>query len=267
MPSLSAAFTSPEAKRRHVRRLFATIADRYDLVTRVLSYGHGRALEGSAGRGRWRRAPASARSTWPAAPATSPIGWPAPARRCAASTSRRGCCSWPAPRRHRAARCTWTAGDMTALPFADRSFDVVTTGYGLRNVPDLDAAVAEIARVLRPGGRFASLDFNRPESPVVRAAYLGYLEAGRRHAGLGAARRARRLSLHPGVDPPLSGRPRCRRSAGARQACARLSVRPLLGGLMSLHVGGAACLSGLAIVAMPRVRNTKCRTVGSGLPV
>ena len=39
MPSLSAAFTSPEAKRQHVRRLFATIADRYDLVTRVLSYG------------------------------------------------------------------------------------------------------------------------------------------------------------------------------------------------------------------------------------
>ena len=39
MPSLTAAFSSPDAKRRHVRRLFATIADRYDLVTRVLSYG------------------------------------------------------------------------------------------------------------------------------------------------------------------------------------------------------------------------------------
>ena len=39
MPSLAAAFISPEAKRQHVRRLFATIADRYDLVTRVLSYG------------------------------------------------------------------------------------------------------------------------------------------------------------------------------------------------------------------------------------
>ena len=52
MPSLTAAFSSPEAKRRHVRQLFATIADRYDVVTRVLSYGR-TPVEGPAGaRGR-----------------------------------------------------------------------------------------------------------------------------------------------------------------------------------------------------------------------
>jgi len=66
-------------------------------------------------------------------------------------------------------------GDMCALPLPDQSFDVVTTGYGLRNVPDLPAAVGEIARVLRPGGLLLSLDFNRPAQPVVRAAYHGYL--------------------------------------------------------------------------------------------
>jgi ubiquinone/menaquinone biosynthesis methyltransferase len=66
-------------------------------------------------------------------------------------------------------------GDMIALPFPDGAFDVVTTGYGLRNVPDLQAAIHEIRRVLKPGGRVLSLDFNRPENAAVRAVYLMYL--------------------------------------------------------------------------------------------
>jgi demethylmenaquinone methyltransferase/2-methoxy-6-polyprenyl-1,4-benzoquinol methylase len=66
-------------------------------------------------------------------------------------------------------------GDMVALPFASRSFDLVTTGYGLRNVPDLQAAIDEILRVLKPGGQALSLDFNRPSNAAVRAVYLVYL--------------------------------------------------------------------------------------------
>ena len=66
---------------------------------------------------------------------------------------------------------------MGALPFADQVFDVVTTGYGLRNVPDLALAIAEIHRVLKPGGQLLSLDFNRPANVVVRTAYLTYLTA------------------------------------------------------------------------------------------
>src|SRR6476660_8725832 len=64
---------------------------------------------------------------------------------------------------------------MNALPCSAATFTAGTTGYGLRNVPDLAAAIAEIHRVLMPGGRFLSLDFNRPANGVVRAAYLGYL--------------------------------------------------------------------------------------------
>ena len=52
-------------------------------------------------------------------------------------------------------------GDMMALPFRDEPFDVVTTGYGIRNVPVLPPAIAEIHRVLNPGGRLLSLDLNR----------------------------------------------------------------------------------------------------------
>lgn len=66
-------------------------------------------------------------------------------------------------------------GDMLALPFRDASFDVITTGYGIRNVPDLERALDEVARVVRPGGQFFSLDFDRPANPVVRTVYLGYL--------------------------------------------------------------------------------------------
>ena len=54
-------------------------------------------------------------------------------------------------------------------------FTVVTTGYGLRNVPDLDQALREIHRVLAPGGRLLSLDFNRPGNALVRSAYHAYL--------------------------------------------------------------------------------------------
>jgi ubiquinone/menaquinone biosynthesis methyltransferase len=71
----------------------------------------------------------------------------------------------------------FAVADMMALPIADASVDVVTTGYGLRNVPRLEQAVDEIARVLRPGGRLLSLDFNRPRSAIVRVPYLAYLTA------------------------------------------------------------------------------------------
>ena len=64
-----------------------------------------------------------------------------------------------------------------ALPYPDESFDLVTVGYGLRNVPALDGALCEIHRVLRPAGSVFSLDFNRLTNAVACAVYLGYLTA------------------------------------------------------------------------------------------
>jgi demethylmenaquinone methyltransferase/2-methoxy-6-polyprenyl-1,4-benzoquinol methylase len=57
---------------------------------------------------------------------------------------------------------TWLQGDMMQLPFPDASMDVVTVGFGLRNVADVNQALAEIARVLKPGGRFGSLEMAHP---------------------------------------------------------------------------------------------------------
>ena len=69
----------------------------------------------------------------------------------------------------------WVQADALGLPFPDKSFDVVSVGYGLRNLADLDAGLREVWRVLRPGGKLLSLDFGKPESPFLRRLYFGYL--------------------------------------------------------------------------------------------
>src|SRR5215510_14125846 len=167
---------TPDGKRRYVRSLFATIADRYDFITVALSYGQDR---------RWKRrvvdlaSPRSGARALDLATGTGDIAFALAARGARvtglditlrmielARAKRDG-----SPER----QASFLVGDMLALPFPSGSFDIVTTGYGLRNVPRLDVAIDEIHRVLAPGGQFVSLDFNRPENAMVRAAYLAYL--------------------------------------------------------------------------------------------
>jgi demethylmenaquinone methyltransferase/2-methoxy-6-polyprenyl-1,4-benzoquinol methylase len=177
--SVSDQIATPEGKRRYVRSLFATIADRYDLITVMLSFGLDR---------RWKRrlvnlaAPRPGDLALDLATGTGDIAFAIDGRcrrvvgldvtprmielaKAKASMKRPRASDLPA----------FLVGDMIALPFPDASFDLVTTGYGLRNVPDLPAAIDEIRRVLKPGGRALSLDFNRPANALVRSLYLQYL--------------------------------------------------------------------------------------------
>ena len=61
-----------------------------------------------------------------------------------------------------------------ALPFADNSFDLITMAFGLRNVTHQDKALAEMARVLKPGGRVLVLEFSRPKNAVINRFYDWY---------------------------------------------------------------------------------------------
>ena len=84
------------------------------------------------------------------------------------------------------------AGDALRLPFAGGRFAAVTVSFGLRNVADLDAALAEMRRVLRPAGQVAILEFAIPTSRLLRAPYLFYFRRllpwiGRRISDRGSA--------------------------------------------------------------------------------
>ena len=65
----------------------------------------------------------------------------------------------------------WVCGDAEKLPFPDRSFDAYTIAFGLRNVTDTAAALAEARRVLKPGGRFLCLEFSRVVLPLLSELY------------------------------------------------------------------------------------------------
>src|SRR5690349_15978636 len=67
-------------------------------------------------------------------------------------------------------------GDALHLPFGNGQFDVVTVSYGLRNLADIEGGVREMCRVAKPGGRLLVLDFGKPQRPLLRNAYFGYLE-------------------------------------------------------------------------------------------
>ncbi len=73
-----------------------------------------------------------------------------------------------------APRLTWVVADAMRLPFASASFDGEVTGFALRNVTDIPATFAEMARVARPGGRVASLEIAKPRTPIFRRLFGFY---------------------------------------------------------------------------------------------
>jgi len=66
---------------------------------------------------------------------------------------------------------SWSVGDAMALPLPDASVDAYSISFGIRNVADVDQALREARRVLKPGGRFLCLEFSRPIAAPIRAAY------------------------------------------------------------------------------------------------
>jgi demethylmenaquinone methyltransferase/2-methoxy-6-polyprenyl-1,4-benzoquinol methylase len=127
-------------------------------------------------------------------------------------------------------------GDAARVPLADASCDAVTIGFGIRNVAEPDLALAEIARVLRPGGRLAILEFGQPRIPGIRTLYDWYFRYLLPFIGKLVSKHDSAYSYLPasvGTFPPPPEF--CRRIAAARFS--RVRAVPLTFGIVYLYVG------------------------------
>ncbi len=140
-----------------VRRLFDRIAPVYDAMNRVMTAGLDRS---------WRRATVEA----VVQPGDRVLDACCGTGDLAVAAEREGghvtgidfSPRMLARAREKSTAIEWVEGDLLALPFADDSFDVATVGFGVRNVADLELALRELNRVVRPGGRLAILEITQP---------------------------------------------------------------------------------------------------------
>jgi demethylmenaquinone methyltransferase/2-methoxy-6-polyprenyl-1,4-benzoquinol methylase len=138
--------------------------------------------------------------------------------------------------RTKAPAVEWVQGDALALPFADASFDAATVGFGVRNLDDLERGLAELRRVLRPGGRLAILEITRPRGPLAPFYRLWFdvliplagkvLPGGSAYTYLPAS-----VRRFPGPEELAS--------MLARAGFKSVSFRLLGGGIVALHVAQA----------------------------
>lgn len=220
---------TPSDRVRHARRLFAGIADRYDLMSEVLSYGRNRA---------WRRflvsrIPPGAR-VLDVATGTAGVAIELVRRRDATVVGldqsepmlreglRRVAVAGLAGR----VRCV--LGRAERLPFPSERFDALTFTYLLRYVDNPPAVLAELARVVRPGGVVASLEFGVPGHPVWRAGWRVQTRLGLPALGALASREWRETGafLGPSIEGfrrawPVSRELEAWRGAGLRDVRAR----------------------------------------------
>jgi demethylmenaquinone methyltransferase / 2-methoxy-6-polyprenyl-1,4-benzoquinol methylase len=221
---------SLDKRPRDVAAMFDGVARRYDLTNTVLS--------GGLDRG-WRRATRSALALEPRDTVLDL------AAGTAISTVQLGSCGATAiacdfslgmlkSGKARGRDVPMVAGDALALPFGDGVFDAATIAFGLRNVADVDAALRELARVTRPGGRLVVCEFSRPVWAPWRTVYTEYLMRA-----LPAV--ARRVSSNPDAYVYLAESIRAwpdQESLARRIAAAgwdQVAWRDLTGGITALH--------------------------------
>jgi len=178
---VDAHLADAERKQAFVTPMFEHIAPRYDDFTRLFSFGmdarwkgelmrwfdgvtptHCQVLDVACGTGDLALAAARARPDAQVFGVDAARGMIEVARRRIAPGD--------------TGRVTFATGDLTRLELADASADVILAGYALRNVPHYGEALAELRRVLRPGGHLFTLDFHCPSNAVWRELFLGYLQ-------------------------------------------------------------------------------------------
>ncbi len=167
MTDLSRTFgkhqVAPAERRRKIREVFASVAPRYDLMNDLMSFGIHRLWKRSLAR---TVAPKSGQCLVDLAGGTGDVA------RLMAGTDHCTIVCDPCLEMMNAGRpkgeagLNWLGGEGESLPLADASVDALTIAFGIRNVTHIETALAEILRVLKPGGRFLCLEFSRPWAPI-----------------------------------------------------------------------------------------------------
>jgi len=224
-----------------VREMFGRIVGRYDLMNRLMTGGRdiawrklavkaalagyprgtARAIDVATGTGDLALALAAG-----GAAAVVGVDFAAPMLRVAAAK--------PLPAEP--GQVAWVVADAMRLPFADGAFDACTVAFGLRNMPDYQRALAEMARVLRPGGRLVCLEMTPLRTPVVGPLFGWYFErvvplVGGLLSGDREAYRYLPASVAAFPDAPALA------AMMERAGLARVRFRKLGGGTVALHTG------------------------------
>jgi demethylmenaquinone methyltransferase/2-methoxy-6-polyprenyl-1,4-benzoquinol methylase len=140
------------------------------------------------------------------------------------------------PVRPEAPPLQFRSGDVMHIPYKPASFDIVSIGYGLRNLQSWEVGLEEMARVARPGGRLLVLEFGKPDGWLWRRLFFFYLRAAVPLLGKILCRDAAALAyIHESLQayPAQRGVAEKMKSLGCRE----VRVRNLLGGAMSIHSG------------------------------
>ncbi|MGH7515441.1 MAG: ubiquinone/menaquinone biosynthesis methyltransferase [Gemmatimonadales bacterium] len=138
--------------------------------------------------------------------------------------------------RAKAARVAPVAGDALDLPFPDAAFDGAMVGWGVRNLVDLDAGLAEAARVLKPGSRLVILEMALPPQPIVRRLYTVYLRRVLPWIGRRISKHTTAYTWLPESTLRFPEPPELARRLEA-QGFRDVSYKLFMGGVCALHVG------------------------------
>jgi demethylmenaquinone methyltransferase/2-methoxy-6-polyprenyl-1,4-benzoquinol methylase len=133
-------------------------------------------------------------------------------------------------------RISLVQGNAMELPFPDHSFDFVTIGFGLRNVPDYERVIREMKRVAKPGGKVVCLELSKPTWQPFKAFYYFYFENLLPLLGKWIAKRYEQYRWLPeslAMFPDLQTLAEMFRKAGLRN----VKAYPLTGGIAALHIG------------------------------
>lgn len=230
-----------------VWRMFDRIARRYDLLNRLLSFGRDRAwraalvrgiphtdslrvLDLATGTADVLLAAARARPSLKLGLGIDPSGGMLALGR------------QKIQRRSGFAPLRLTRGDACVLPLADACMDVITMAFGIRNVADVDAALRDMRRILRPQGRALILEFSLPENRLLRRGYLLYFRhVLPRIGGLISGDAAAYRYLNQTVEQFPYGAAFCAKMRAA--GFAEVSARPLTFGVATIYTGMSPALT------------------------